>query len=103
MKHESAEEAWQRLVPRDLDHPLEAIGRKIFKPLSNDQWVEILAAICKNNLDLAGRVPRLARPLEGVAQEETEVFPLVEVISVPSGGRLTVAPIGGGFSCTWKE
>lgn len=100
--HDTAENAWHSIATRLRDHPLERIGRRVFADLSEDQWIEVLAAICKNNINHGGRVPRLAEPMAGIVQDDGEVFPLCELISVPSGGKLVVKPTRGGFECKWK-
>jgi len=100
--YETAECAWQRIATRRTDHPLEKIGRRVFADLSQSQWLEILAAVCKNNLEHDMRVPNLAEPSAGVVQDDGEVFPTIEVICVPSGGKLIVSPIRGGFECKWR-
>lgn len=99
--YETAESAWHRIATRLLDHPLERIGRRVFDNLSEKQWIEVLAAICKNNMGHAGRVPHLADPMRGVVQDDCEIFQTCELISVPSGGKLAVNPIKGGFECKW--
>lgn len=99
--YESAENAWHRIATRLRDHPLERIGRKVFADLSENQWIEVLAAVCRNNIDHEGRVPHLAEPMRGVVQDDGEIFPLCGLIEVPSGGKLVVKPTKGGFECKW--
>lgn len=101
MKYEPAESAWHRIAHRDRSHPLERIGRAVFSDLSENQWIEVLAAVCKNNISNDGRVPRIANPMAGVVQDDGEIFPICELISVPSGGKLSVTSIIGGFQCKW--
>ena len=102
-KHETAEMAFQRIATRNKDHPLEKIGRQVFLPLTDDQWVEVLAAICKNNIDHDKRVPDITYPMKAVVQDDAEIFPLVISRQVPSGGTLLITPTQGGFECKWKE
>lgn len=100
--YETAEEAWHRIVNRKKDHQLERSGRKVFENLTNDQWVDILAAVCKNNIEHDGRVPNLIDPFRGIVQDDSEIFPEIRIDSVPSGGYLITTPIESGFKCIWK-
>jgi len=100
--YETAEQAWHRIATRKHDHPLERIGRKVFHGLSKEQFLEVLAAVCKNNLQHPRRVPDLADPLGGVVQDDAEVFASFCLLAVPSGGQLSVRPIEGGFECKWS-
>ena len=99
--HEIAERAWHRIATRLHDHPLERIGRKVFSFLSEEQWVEVLAAVCKNNLEHEGRVPNLENPMGGIVQDDGEIFSQCALITVPSGGKLVLSSMKGGFECKW--
>ena len=100
-EHEKAEHAWHRIATRDRNHGLESIGRAVFRPLDYQQWLEMLAAVCKNNLLHDGRVPDLEWPFTGIVQDDTEVCSMFNIIPVNSGGKLMLKPIKGGFECIW--
>ena len=99
--YETAQQAWDRIATRMRSHPLEKIGRKVFGELSEKQWIEILASICKNNIEHGGRVPDITSPTKAIVQDECEIFPTIMIVVVDSGGKLIIEPIKGGFVCKW--
>ena len=96
MEYERVEDFFQGFAKRDRNHGFERIGRTVFKPLSDDEWLEVIAAICKNNFSHEFRVPPLIRP-DGWVQDDSEIFPIYELLQVRSGGKLSISGIRGGF------